>query len=757
MTRRAWSATPFVIGAVVIGMVGVGAWIISALGPNTERNAELALLDEYCVVCHNGSDMAGALRLDSKDVDQVEHNAEVWEYVVKKLRTGMMPPSGEPRPERSALDAFAASLETKLDRAAAANPTTAPTNLHRMNRTEYANAIRDLLHLDINAATLLPIDNSSEGFDNIAAALSVSPSLVQAYVSSAMKISRAAIGDRSTTRTQVSFRSAAQLRQDRHIDGLPLGTRGGMRIDHNFPLDAEYDVSIRGGFRFPSNSRVDITLDGESITVDNPRRFRLQVGAGPHTLTAAIVDVRRPAGVDDIYAEYNINGAIDSIEIDGPLEPSGIGSTPSRRRLLICQPENAEVEEACARQILTTVASRAFRRPVSREDLIPAMQFFQQGRMEGDFEVGLQHGLSRVLTDPRFLYRLESEPPGIEAGDVYTVDDFDLASRLSFFIWSSIPDDQLLETASTGTLRQPAVIEAELRRMLADPKSSALVDNFASQWLFLRELESIAPDAAEFDDNLRHSMLQETKLLVDAIIREDLGIVRLLDADFTFADARLAEHYGIPGVRGSHFRKIGIPVDNPRRGLLGHGSILTVTSVTNRTSPVIRGSWILENLLGAAPPTPPPNVETTLEGDDGGTAATSVRERLEAHRSNPVCSACHSIMDPLGFSLENYDLIGSWRETDGGRSIDASAMLVDGTRIDGPTDLRNALLDRSDAFVTNATEKLVTYALGRRLEYYDMPAVRAIVRDASDDDYRFSAIVLGIVQSRTFQSRLKEG
>jgi hypothetical protein len=479
--------------------------------------------------------------------------------------------------------------------------------------------------------------------------------------------------------------------------------------------------------------------------------------AGPHTLTVAVVDTRRPAGVDDIYAEYDTNGAIQSVEIDGPLDPVGVGDTPSRRRILSCKPQSSNEEEPCAREIVTTLATRAFRRPVGREEAASLMAFYDAGRQEGGFEAGVQQAVSRVLVDPRFLYRFEPEPAGVEAGTVYDIGDFELASRLSFFLWSSVPDDALLAAAAAGGLGKPERLEAEVRRMLADPKATALIDNFAAQWLFLRELESITPDAESFDDNLRRAMMQETKRLFATIMREDLSIIRLLDADFTYVDERLAQHYGIPGVRGSRVRRVEIPPDNPRRGLLGHASILTVTSVTSRTSPVIRGSWILENLLGSPAPVPPPNVETTLEGDDGGSVATSVRERLEAHRSNPVCAACHQIMDPIGFALENFDLIGAWRDTDGERPIDARAVLSDGTPISGPGDLRAALLGRADAFVETATEKLMTYALGRRLEYYDMPAIRGIVGNAGADDYRFSSLVLGVIMSDQFRRRVKGG
>jgi hypothetical protein len=477
------------------------------------------------------------------------------------------------------------------------------------------------------------------------------------------------------------------------------------------------------------------------------------VSAGPHTLSAALVDTRRTDGVDDIYSSPPSSAGIQGIEIDGPLNSTGVGETPSRRRVLICEPTSSEDENACARQIITTLATRAFRRPLEAEDLPPIEAFYEAGRAEGNFESGIQRAVARILVDPRFIYRVERDSPSQSAGDIHPIDDYEFATRLSFFIWSSIPDDELLNIAATGRLQEPETLQAQVRRMLADPKSSALVDNFAAQWLFLRELESVTPDADAFNENLREAMARETKLLFETIMREDLSILSLLDADFTFVNERLAEHYGYPGIHGSHFRRIDLPDDNFRRGLLGHASILTVTSVTNRTSPVLRGSWILETLLGSPAPVPPPDVETTLEGDDGALVMLTVRERLEAHRENPVCASCHAIMDPLGFSLENFDLIGAWRDTDGGQPIDTHATLTDGTFVDGPTALREALLSRSEVFATTTAENLLTYALGRGIEHYDMPAIRAIVRQAEAEEFRFSALVLGVAASQAFGTR----
>jgi mono/diheme cytochrome c family protein len=742
-----------VLATLLLAGTGAAVWFLVLGARDSAETQAAALFDRYCIDCHNGIDYAGSLSLDDKDFAAVGHDAETWERVVRKLKTGMMPPAGEPRPERAALDNLTAELESRLDLASATRPDADPTALRRLNRTEYANAIRDLLDLDVDASTLLPLDDSSEGFDNIATALGVSPSLIDSYIAASMKISRWAIGDASAPRTQANYTVPTGLAQNRHLDGMPLGTHGGIQVEHLFPLDAEYEFRIGRGFG--RAGRVDFMLDGVPVDIGNGPSFRIPVSAGPHTLAAALVDTRRATGVDDIYSAPESTAGIQGIAIDGPLDATGVGDTPSRRRILVCEPESVDRETACAREILTTLASRAFRRPISAEGIEPLMAFFASGRAAGSFETGIQHALSRILVDPRFLYRLEYDSAALAPGTTHAVDDYELASRLSFFLWSSIPDDALLATAARGKLHDSAVLAAEVERMLADPKADALIDNFAAQWLFLRELESATPDAADFDDNLRQAMLTETRMLVASVMHDDLSILRLLDADFTFVDQRLAEHYGLSGIRGSHFRRISLPDDSPRRGLLGHGSILTITSVTNRTSPVIRGSWILGNLMGSPAPVPPPNVETTLQGDDGTAVALSVRERLEAHRANPVCASCHAIMDPIGFSLENFDLIGAWRDTDGGQRIDTRATLSDGTPVDGPDALRAALMSRSDAFVTTAAEKLMTYALGRALEYYDMPTIRAIVRQAAEEDYRFSTLILGVVQSEPFRTRVK--
>jgi hypothetical protein len=728
-----------------------------------------AVLQQYCITCHNQRAKVAGLTLDVLDFEHVGTNAVTWEKVVRKIRTGMMPPSGARRPARTALDGFASELEARLDRAAAATPNPGMPALHRLNRTEYANAVRDLLDLDVDVKALLPPDDSSEGFDNIAEALGVSPSLVQGYVSAAMKISRRAVGDPHQITSQVTYSVAAGLSQDRHIEGLPLGTRGGVLVHHTFPLDAEYDFVVTGGAFGPvgaGGAVIDVTLDGEKVAITTPRSFRLPVKAGPHVIGLSLIDRVRAAGVDEAYSDFRTNavftlpGGVQTMVITGPINPSGPGDTPSRRRIFVCRPDAAaknavQQEKTCARRIITTLARRAYRRPALDDEVETLMGFFHGGRRESDFETGIQQALARVLVAPAFLYRAEEEPTGVAQSATYTVSDLTLASRLSFFLWSSVPDDELLDLAAKGRLKDLKVRTQQVKRMLADPKSAAIVANFAGQWLYLRDLATLQTEARDFDDNLRQSFRRETEMLFETIVRDDRSILDLLNADYTFVDERLARHYGMPNVYGSYMRRVALDADSPRRGLLGHGSMLTVTSVATRTSPVSRGKWILENLLGTPAPVPPASVDTNLDKDPEAVKVTSLRQRLEMHRTNAVCASCHKIMDPLGFALENFDLIGAWREVDGRTPIDASGVLVDGTPLTGVVDLRKALMGRSDAFVTNATEKLMTYALGRAVQYYDMPGVRAIVRRAAADDYRFSSLALGIVESDAFRMRRK--
>jgi len=750
-----------------------------------------AVIDRYCSTCHNTRMRAGGLALDALDIAAAGREPQTWEKVVRKVRTGMMPPTGAPRPDRATLDAFAASIEAAIDLAAAKMPNPGTTSLHRLNRAEYGNAVRDLLDLPINSTALLPADDSSgEGFDNMASTLSVSPALMQAYVTAAARISRIAVGDSTITAELTTYSPPRGMSQAAHREGMPLGTRGGLVVQHVFPLDAEYEFRIgrSGGGLFGLQAvggadPVEVTLNGERVHVieGNSRGpLRLKIPAGPQTIGVAVVRRTNARGVDDMYAELAGTAGVTSLGINGPLNPTGPGDTPSRRRIFVCRPPSPsgvrrdepgaapQEETACARKILASLATRAFRRPVAQND--PAVDtligFFESGRALRGFETGVQYALARLLVDPQFIFRFERTPSasagasagqaGAKAGTTYRISDLELASRLSFFLWSSIPDDELLKVAASDRLDDPAVLEQQTRRLLSDPRSRALIDNLAGQWLMLRLLDDVRPGTKEFDGGLRHAFHRETELLFETIVREDRSILDLIDADYTFVDERLARHYGIPNVRGSRFRRVALD-DGARRGLLGHGSFLTTTSAANRTSPVKRGKWVLENLLGASVPLPPPGVETNLTETTPGVAPTSVRQRLERHRASPNCASCHAVMDPVGFSLESFDLIGKWRDTDGGEKVNATGRLADGTTLDGPASLRKALLGRRDTVAATATEKLLTYALGRRVEYFDMPAVRAVVRDAARSNYRFSALVAGIVKSVPFGMKRDEG
>jgi len=730
--------------------------------PRAAERPQGELLSQYCVTCHNPRLNTGGLSLDPADLAKVEARAEVWEKVVRKLRTGMMPPAGAPRPSPEVLQTFTSRLEAQLDGAARPDPG-APA-LHRLNRAEYSNVIRDLLALEIDATTLLPPDDAAAGFDNIADVLVISPALIEGYATAAAKISRLAVGDPAIGLERVTYRPPGDLSQDAHVDGLPLGTRGGMMVRHTFPLDAEYDLQIgpgrTGGIGAVVSTRaedLDVTIDGVRIDMQGKTQLRLPISAGPHTIAVAVIQRSRAEGADGVYQVRTRQPGISQITIAGPFNAAGPGDTPSRRRLLVCRPAAAADERPCAVKILNTLATRAFRHPVpaTGPDMETLLEFYRAGREQGTFETGIQRALTRALVDPQFLFRFEREPANVPAGTPFRLTDLELASRLSFFLWSSMPDDELRDIASRGELKNPVVLERQARRLLADPRADALVSNFAGQWLFLRELKNARPDSPDFDGNLRQSFQRETELLFRTVVREDRSIIDLLDADFTFVDERLATHYGIPDIHGSRVRRIALPENSVRRGLLGHGSILTVTSAANRTSPVLRGKWILDNLLGAPPPQPPPGVETNLEKDPEQVKVTSLRQRLEQHRANPVCASCHKVMDPIGLSLENFDHTGKWRTEDAKVPIDASGQLADGTRLDGPATLRRALLQRSDVFATVAVEKMLTYAVGRAVRYQDMPAVRSVVREAARDKYRFSSLVLGVVRSAPFQMRTK--
>jgi mono/diheme cytochrome c family protein len=711
------------------------------------------VITQYCSTCHNQRTKSGNLELDSKDLAHLEKDTAAWESVVRKLRTGMMPPKNAARPPRATLDGLATWLENGLDRQAALKPNPGSPSVQRMNRTEYANAIRDLLDLEVDVSTMLPGDSTSAGFDNVADVLGTSPSLIQGYLSAGMKISRLAVGDLAVQPAPVTYRAARGISQNNHLDGMPIGTVGGMVARHNFPLDAEYEIRAAG-------TRVDLTIDGVPIPTGGRGTVRAPIRAGQHTIGAASTRAFDPGNMDSSFSgPGGRGGGVTSITVTGPYGLLTPGDTPSRRRIFVCYPANPAAEATCARQIVRTLATRAFRQPLTDKDpsIETLLAFYQEGRNENGFETGIERALARILVDPRFIFRMEHVPAGLPQGTPYRLSDLEIASRLSFFLWSSIPDSRLLDLAIAGELSRPAVLEQQTRRMLADPKAKSLVDNFASQWMRLREVDNAEPDpTADFDGNLRLAFKREMQLFFESILREDRSVIDLLDADYTFVDERLARHYGIPGIKGSLFRRVTLAKDDPRRGILGKGSILLVTSASNRTSPVQRGAWVLENVLGMRPPSPPPGVETNLDGEGDASKAKTIRERMELHRNNPVCASCHNIMDPVGFSLENFDLVGKWRETDGKTPIDPTAEMVDGTKLDGPASLKRALLGRSNMFVTVAAEKLMTYATGRALTPSDMPAVRKILRESAGTNYRLSSLVLGVVRSEPFQMRTKD-
>jgi hypothetical protein len=752
-----------------VALFGVGAGGLAALAiaayayhqhrtPSMSATEQQAMLERYCADCHNDAERAGDLVFDRLDLGRVHADAAVWETVIRKLRGGLMPPPGEPRPAADRLDAFVGFLEESLDAAARSAPNPGVPGLRRLNRTEYANAVRDLIELPVDVEALLPGDDSVGGFDNIGSALSISPTLLQAYVGAAATLSRLAVGDPNGSPTLTTYRAPRDWRSGNHIDGQPLGTRGGFQVRHVFPLDAEYEIRVTAR----SDDDVDVSIDGQRVALlpsagRNARVASLAVPAGPRTLGVALVRRHDTEGVEDLFAVHAESSSIASFTINGPLHAAGSGDTPSRRRIFTCLPADPAEEAQCAGRILAGLATRAYRRPIADDDpaLAALLGFYEAGRAEGSFDAGIQRALARLLVDPEFIFRIESEPADLPPGAVYRVSDVDLASRLSFFLWSSIPDDALLATAAAGELRNPGVLEREVQRMLADPKADALVSNFAVQWLQLRLLDTVLPENRKFDGNLRHALRTETELLFASVLREDRSIVDLLDADYTFVDERLAEHYGLPNIRGSRFRRVELPPSSPRRGLLGQGSLLTLTSAPNRTSPVKRGQWVLNSLLGTPAPQPPDNVETNLEETAPAGSATTMRQRLEQHQANPSCAMCHSLIDPLGFALENFDAIGEWRETEAGQAVNARGTFVDGSELDGVGGLRRLLLERRELFVAAFTEKLLTYALGRTLEPYDMPVVREIVRTAAKDDYRFSALVRGIVESEPMQFRMK--
>ena len=736
---------PIVFAGVVVLVAGT-----SYIG--IARSQEQELLNQYCVTCHSERLKTGGLVLEKLDPAHAADRPETWEKVIRKVRAGMMPPAGAPRPDRRTLDTFAGSLETQLDRASAAHPNPGATALHRLNRNEYGNAIRDLLALDVDVSTLLPADDSAEGFDNVADVLRVSPSLMDRYVAAAAKISRLAVGDAAIGATTSTYRTSSAS------EDLPLGAPGGLVVRHYFPLDGVYSFKARGGGGIPYDNRVskiEVTVDGESVSLVEvgyyvTADFKLSIKAGSHSLGFSLLE-KDPQEINHTWRVVPGNVSVTSVAIAGPLSSTGPGDTPSRRAIFVCRPAASADEVPCAKKILSMLARRAYRGPASDGELETLLGFYQRGRNAGSFDSGIQLAVQRMLVSPRFVFRFEEEYDNVASGSAYRISNLELASRLSFFLWGSIPDDQLLELAASNELSDPVVLREQTLRMLRDSRSDALVKNFAGQWLFLREVKN-APGPA--NGELKQALQRETELLFQSILREDRTALDLLNADYTFVNERLARHYGIPNIYGNHFRRVTV-LDPARRGLLGQGSLLLVTSVADRTSPVARGKWILENLLGIAAPVPPPNVPA-LEESASKNEPRSVRQQMELHRRNPACASCHKIMDPIGLSLENFDLVGKWRDADQGVAIDASAELVDGTKVNGPASLRMALLDRSDVFLTTMTEKLMTYGLGRGVRYFDMPAVRIIVRDAAKNDDRFSTFVLGVVQSTPFQMRVKK-
>ena len=779
---------------------GIGLLLLlSACQPAPDAVQYKAMLGTYCTHCHNYVDREGDLVLSRVDLNDVGAHTEIFEKVARKLRAGQMPPSGARRPNREMYEGFASWVEDQLDRTTVAQ-FPAP-GLHRLNRAEYAAAIRDLLVVEVVATQFLPADDSSRGFDNQAGTLGLSPALLEAYLSAAGKISRLAVGG-VTTPSQTLYRLAEDVNQNYHVEGLPFGTRGGTLIEHIFPADGEYTIRIfavtlgnMGNFRPFGEVRgeqLEVLLDGERValfdwdTEFNVDRFlggsgqlqsiaaTIPVTAGPHSVGVTFLATNYAPGLDLNHAferttietgglpGFTFYPHVGSVRIEGPFDAARATNTPSRDKVFVCSPADTAEEQDCARRIAATLARRAYRGFDTEDDVDTLMSFFRSARADGDFHSGVQMIVQRALSDPKFIYRAETEPQELAPGERYRISDLELASRLSFFLWSSIPDDELLTVAEQGLLSDPDVLHAQVRRMLADERSRALTENFAGQWLGLRSLDVHTPVVElypDFDDNLRQALRRETELFFDSILREGRSAIDLLTANHTFVNERLAKHYGIPNVRGSRFRRVELGEEfDVRRGLLGKGSILTVSSVPARTSPPIRGNWILLNLLGTPAPDPPPvvpdlePVDTSAAGDR---RQPSIREQLEAHTGDPVCAACHMIMDPFGFAMEHFDAIGRWRDEDAGQPIDAVSIMYDGTMVGGPVDLRDFFVKYSEQFVRSLTEKLLTYALGRGVEYHDMPVVRSVVREAASNNYRLDSIIQAIVGSAPFQMNMK--
>jgi hypothetical protein len=787
-----------IIGVGGLAVAGVAAYLLLDRSPDARLSDQWAMLGNYCVDCHNDSDFTGGLSLQGRSPEDVHADPEVWEEVVRKLRIGLMPPREQDQPDLEVRSAFLNSLIESLDAAAAAEPYAASTTVHRLNRVEYANSIRDLLGVEADIADLLPSDGGDFGFDNIAEVLTTSPLLLERYLTVAIRVADYAIGNADAAVSAATYKIPIEVTQDYHLEGLPLGTRGGVRVHHNFPADGEYVFAgrlVRGveegyfgieGHDIPHEFLVFV--DGDLVYTNfvggkedhdrsvaegiNVAQFAVDekltsppiaVTAGPHEVIFTWKE--RPGASQDVWEPglrasleaHNPSGMprLENGIIEGPYNVTGIGPTPSRDIVFACRPETEAQAPACAEEILTNIARGAFRRPVGSEDIVDAMAFYQdERRAGGNFESGIRVALSRILVSPQFLFRVETESPDVPAGSTHPVSDYELASRLSFFLWSSIPDEELLAHAEAGSLREPEILEAQVRRMIADDRSSALVENFTGQWLQLRNLENrVRPDILlfpDFDDNLRQAFRRETEMLFAAVLRDDRPVHEIVDADYTFVNERLARHYGIDGVYGARFRRVEL--DDPNRfGIFGHGSLLSLTA--SGTAPILRGKFITTEFWNNPPPAPPADVPQLEESAPEGRPST-IREQLEVHRANPTCAACHNNIDPIGFALENFDAVGQWRETTReGLEIDSAGILGDGRAIDGPVALRAALLSDPEVFAGTVTEKLLIYALGRGLEPADMPVVRSILRNAAETDYALSSIILGVVDSFPFQMR----
>jgi len=754
-----------------------------------------ALVKQYCVTCHNQRLKTAGLALDSMDYQNIPAAAEAWEKVTRKVRAGQMPPAGVPRPPQAALNGLVAHIESAIDTAAFVTPTLRGPTIHRLNRAEYANSIRDLFSVAVDVGAMLPPDEEAFGFDNNATVLNISTSLMERYLSASWKVAGVAVASPKITASLETFRVRGDLSQHDHVEGLPVGTRGGLAITHYFPVDAEYVISPRlyretvniiRGLELPH--QLEVAIDGQRVRLadfggfkdeqanylqptlagdEMEKRFqvRMPITAGLHTITVAFpkkssattLELLQPFGRERLDPITPVGiPELERVTLEGPFKPAAVSaSSPSRRKIFVCQPADDQ-DTACATRILTAVARRAYRGPLDEAETRRLLGFYTEERKKGgSFTDGVEAGLRFVLVNPRFLFRVEQDPANVAPGAVYRIPDLELASRLSFFLWSSIPDEELLAAAEQGRLKNPVVLEQQVRRMLKDERAAALATNFVGQWLYLRNVRGHSPDPdvfPDFDHNLRDAFQRETEMLFESVVREDKSVVTLLDADYTFVNERLAKHYGIPNVYGMQYRRVPV-TDDARRGLLGHGSILALTSYNNRTSPVTRGKYVLTNILGTPPPPAPENVPPL---DETPGKAQSMRDRMEAHRRNPACASCHKLMDPIGLALENFDGIGKWRSEDNGAQIDASSQLADGTNVNGPAALRKAVLQRPDMFARNMTEMLFTYALGHGVTYTDMPYVRALMKDAARSNYRFSSIVLGIAKSLPFQQRRSE-